>query len=413
MASYVDDSGFQPTDPNDPWHREVHFRRLIAVQPARDNFVALIFSLLDQHKVEATLETCEAALKHFPNDPQILTLAAEALGGVYATRIAETTKRADFDYDLPGALGLVEQALQKAPNDIKGHMARTALLAKHRLAEKSYEGFRAVMGQATQLHGLARRAMADDIVQQATNPANADKIKAVFVHVAKCGGTSVLTSGAGIQSVAHRFFTDSAEECEKYENFLFLDTMEGTTIPLDVLSPYPRFTVIRNPFGFLHSYYRYLKSYDNYLMPDLELAERYEFLDFVRVIADRGDCWPWKKTLFFQLFSQPSGKLAVDWVCRLENMAEDLPAFGACYGLDLTPQVRRQSGKASELMSNYDDKTIALVKETWAREFELFGFDEQGGYREGDFLTGDVSAWKDRVRYDLAGDVLSLDGGAL
>jgi len=144
------------------------------------------------------------------------------------------------------------------------------------------------------------------------------------------------------------------------------------------------FTVVRNPFDMLASYYHSSGSKDG--MPGWRWCNRdhgfKSFEDFIKSYCDPDIKWhvpPLKEFLFFQIFKD-DGKCGCDKIIRYEKLSEGLEHFSDIFkvnfkGLSYLNKSNRRPNK--DFRGLYTDHMRELVEEKCSQELELFsyGFD--------------------------------------
>lgn len=372
---------------------------------ADDVELARATSLMQRHQITEALQILFARLQRLPDDWRCYFLAAQAVGGIYysAKTAGNSLEKADFPFNTAVARQLCQIGRQIAPNDKALHLTECALNLRDAVASRNHRAFDRQMAQTVPLLDERNRRQAASVARKLQG-----NDLPLFIHIPKCGGSS-LANSRRFATIGHRYFRDADAAAVDVEGFLYGDSRYGTTMPLSPRRPV--FVAIRHILDLLASYHRYLQTSDHYLVPDVGLASRLGLDDFVKALADRDDAWPGRRLLYFPLFAQPSGRLAVDYVGRTEALAADAAACLATFGLDadgmFVPHVNRSRchRHSSHL---YADSTLELISRVWARDIRLFGFDLSGGYRTtgAGTLLGDVRAWRDEVAYSLTEDRL-------
>lgn len=176
----------------------------------------------------------------------------------------------------------------------------------------------------------------------------------VFIHVPKCGGTSV-ERALGLPLLNH----DTA-----LERYRFL----GEHRWRERLT----FAVVRDPYARLASSYFYLHQTAKTALPDLQEEFRYWLFRWQTLREDgalpstlRSQCW-W--------LSDASGKQLVDHICRIEQIGEDIKPIAA----RLDREINVQHLKIAPQQIDYDDlytpATRGMVKDLYREDFERFGY---------------------------------------
>jgi hypothetical protein len=188
----------------------------------------------------------------------------------------------------------------------------------------------------------------------------------LFVHVPKCGGSSVEAQIGTFHG--HR----SAAYFTKADPALFDSVWKAA--------------LVRNPFDRLVSGFHYLKNHTT-APRDQEWARRTlrgidDFSGFLRALEDaafrtRVLCWLHFLPQWFYVCDR-DGRILVDHVGRLEAFdafAEEVEArVGTRIG-----GVREKVSKRGDYRDYFDERTAGIVQGMYARDFEIFGYPTEPG----------------------------------
>jgi len=236
---------------------------------------------------------------------------------------------------------------------------------------------------------------------------NLQRYSSAFVHIPKCGGTSIKSSvfKVGGFTIGHRALA-SEDEFQPNDYYVLGD---APFISSKLLSSVPKLISVRNIYPFLTSYYFDAKRVIYANIADSIAANRYRFDDFIKYLSDKEHGWPCRHLLYFQCFEHPSGRLAVDWILRLEEAGSKFSAFCKFIGAAKCPTVEHKNKNTQgDYRTFYSDKAIGMVERTWADDIRLFGFSFDNGYSENAILNGDVRILRDDVNYSIADHRLSI-----
>ena len=189
-----------------------------------------------------------------------------------------------------------------------------------------------------------------------------DQVNAIYIHIAKCGGTSIAKALFDVEKVSHRTVRDyqkifSPEEFNRYFKFTF----------------------VRNPWDRMLSAYSFLMGGGG-TAQDIEFTRHYlqpykDFADFVRFGVN--------KTVMAKHWFRPQ----IDYIClpkqdvplvdkiyRLESAASDI--LHACEKLQIAPRsLPVLNASAHEhYLSVYDESTAAMVAQIYARDIALLNY---------------------------------------
>lgn len=158
-------------------------------------------------------------------------------------------------------------------------------------------------------------------------------------------------------------------------------------------------SIVRNPFGILSSYARYLGCCGSFRFAtdehrDTSIAERgFDYL--IRSIAGRESPWPSRKSLFDRLFDYENGDMVTDYVLRFECLNTHIEKLSGMFSsIRYCPQAKVG---ITHGVCSWTDSLIRLVYDTWGDDLRLFGY----GFRSsphGDIVTdvGNVRCYNKR-----------------
>lgn len=214
------------------------------------------------------------------------------------------------------------------------------------------------------------------------------KKRFVFIHLAKCAGTSVtsvlepyaypplLSSKAirnGVHILGHWLNIDLMNYTGQYILPLHANasTLARRFPGIDFAS-YFRFTVVRSPWARLVSSYEFnkrpRKKFSNprsfYQQDDMSFA------DYVRTRIKVGS----QPNQIDQLFTRDDGSLDMSFVAKLENLEKDMGIVFDSLGLD-APCIPQQNITNHPSYSRYYcDVTRSIVDAAFARDISAFGY---------------------------------------
>lgn len=178
-----------------------------------------------------------------------------------------------------------------------------------------------------------------------------------FIHINKCGGTSVCQA-LGLTT-------------EHWTAALLRD--EIGTRRWDAL---PSFAIVRNPYSRLTSLYRYRSARDH---PTLQ-GGRMGLNEWIRRgIGQRDPAVMDNPYLFAPCAAwilDAQGKMLVDLVVRLENLAQEWPKVEELIGFRLPLSHENATKPTAETCeAALDPESIAIIQQRFRADFLLFGYD--------------------------------------
>jgi len=195
--------------------------------------------------------------------------------------------------------------------------------------------------------------------------------RCIFIHIPKTGGKSV-SSALGFGWPGHKDISQYAGELNP-----------------EVFQSYFKFAVVRNPWERLVSEYNFQKKNkrpkkDKLFIFDDRGAKR-GFADWVRTAFANphhynGEDWAGDVSKHIHRWSPQvdwisvNGKIAVDFIARLENIAEDFRQIRKKIGLPPAKMPWRNSKWHWHYSNYYDDAMREMVAQYYARDIEAFGY---------------------------------------
>lgn len=176
----------------------------------------------------------------------------------------------------------------------------------------------------------------------------------VFIHIPKCGGTSV-ERALGLAVLNH----DTA--LERFHALGEKRWRERVT-----------FAVVRNPYARLASSYFYLHQPPHTEMSDLR--EGFRFWMSRWQMAQREGVLP--NTLKTQCWwlSDEAGQPLVDIICQLENIEGDFKPVAEALGREINIRKLKENPLSVDYDDLYTPATRDMVKSLYEEDFERFGY---------------------------------------
>jgi len=205
----------------------------------------------------------------------------------------------------------------------------------------------------------------------------------VYLHIPKCGGTSITQAAALTKPVIWPMYSLGHtkvyhENLEELSIFPRVGNISKPTSYNSLKSSFV-FTCVRNPYKWLVSFYFWHKSPKE--KREYELAQN-SFDYFIKSFAERDEKrgWPCNKMLFYQLFST-RGRLGADWILRLETLDDDLEKLAMHLDMDYNRKQKQNVNdkyKVRDYRSYYSDDLADLVARTWENDLKLLGYTFDG-----------------------------------
>ncbi len=189
-----------------------------------------------------------------------------------------------------------------------------------------------------------------------------DQASAIYIHIAKCGGTSIAKTLFNVEKVSHRTVRDY-QKIFSPEDF----------------NRYYKFTFVRNPWSRMLSAYSFLMGGGG-TEQDIKFTERYlrpykDFADFVHCgVNEKVLAKHWFKPQRDYICLPKQDTPLVDKIYRLESATDDI--LHACEKLQLVPRALPvlNTSKHDHYLNIYDNSSAAIVAQIYARDIELLNY---------------------------------------
>jgi len=206
--------------------------------------------------------------------------------------------------------------------------------------------------------------------------------KYIFVHIPKTGGTALslalenramkddILIGDTPKAVKRRRRLKDVKTAGRLWKHSSLADIDGL-ISLQDLDDFLIFTLVRNPWDRMVSYYHWLRmqSFDH---PAVDLARRLEFVDFLAHPQTQSSI---RATPYGHYLRDASGQERTALFVRLEHLSEDLVPLETHLGfrLDEVPRANTSYRNANH-RSYYTENTQELVADLCKADIERFGY---------------------------------------
>ena len=203
----------------------------------------------------------------------------------------------------------------------------------------------------------------------------------LFIHAPKTGGTSMALAlearamkddimlGDTPKARQRRKRLQGVQAAGRLWKHATLADLDGLVRP-DELDDLFIFTVVRNPWDRMVSYYHWLRE-QSFLHPAVGFAKRLTFAEFLfePMIAKSFIDAPAASYV-----TDAQGRERADLYIRLEHLEEDIMPLQAHLGFDLVvPHVNR-STRTDDYRAAYDESSSAQVARLCARDIERFSY---------------------------------------
>ena len=196
------------------------------------------------------------------------------------------------------------------------------------------------------------------------------KYKSIFIHINKCGGTSIDQAFNG-KHCRHRpitFYRDYAS---------------------DVFNSYFKFTLVRNPWDKMLSFYLWQKKnnwvlnwgWDNTNAPDfnkfIEIVNSFDYERMLEVYDNRaGFVGTEHMRMSNQLdwITDEDGNILVDYIGRFENYGKEFNFISNKVGLKLKDYPHYNKTEHKHYTHYYNDLSVDIISERFSKDIEYFGY---------------------------------------
>ena len=203
----------------------------------------------------------------------------------------------------------------------------------------------------------------------------------IFVHIPKTGGTSMALAlearamkddiliGDTPKAIRRRARLDGADAAGKLWKHSMLADIDGL-VQLDQIQAAFCFTMVRNPWDRMVSYYHWLRE-QCFRHPAVELSKSSDFSGFVNALQTRIS---FAQAPYQRYMTASDGAEYCRLYIRLENLEEDTGPLWDHLGFRLDLPVVNRSNRDGDYRSYYSDADADLVSKFCARDIERFGY---------------------------------------
>ncbi|MEO0486415.1 MAG: sulfotransferase family 2 domain-containing protein [Pseudomonadota bacterium] len=209
--------------------------------------------------------------------------------------------------------------------------------------------------------------------------------KYLFVHIPKTGGTSLALALEARAQAADVLIGDTPKATRRRKRVKELTArgrlwkhakladVDGWLGPAE-LEPLTVFTIVRNPWDRLVSYYMWLReqSFDH---PAVVLAKRLEFGGFLRAPEIQASL---RANPYRSYVTDAAGAERCDLYLRFEHLEEDTQSLARLLGVKVElPHVNR-SDRPRDYRELYSAEEAAIVADVCAADIARFGYEFEG-----------------------------------
>ena len=207
----------------------------------------------------------------------------------------------------------------------------------------------------------------------------------LFIHIPKTGGTSLALALEDRAQADDIMTGDTPKAKRRRKRLKSLDVKgrlwkHSTLADLDgwlgpeELDPLCIFTIVRNPWDRLVSYYHWLRE-QNFDHPAVGLAKSHDFSAFLNHAHTRASL---SAASYASYVTDATGSLRCSKFLRFENLEQDVEALGQDLGLKLkVPHVNR-SRRSADYRSFYDENDSNLLGALCSDDVKRFTYTFDG-----------------------------------
>ncbi|WP_323763522.1 sulfotransferase family 2 domain-containing protein [Marinovum sp.] len=204
----------------------------------------------------------------------------------------------------------------------------------------------------------------------------------IFVHIPKTGGTAMALAlearakaddiliGDTPKALRRRGRLKTLSPRGRLWKHATLADIDGVVSP-DELDQLQIFTLVRNPWDRVVSYYHWLRvqRFDHLAV---SLAQRLSFAEFLRAPPIQASL---KHSPAAQYVTDAAGRERPALFLRLEHLETDLPALEAHLGFRPEMPHANRSERAADYRGYYDDAGAEIIARVCAADIARFGYD--------------------------------------
>ncbi len=209
------------------------------------------------------------------------------------------------------------------------------------------------------------------------------KYRVIFIHIQRTGGTSV--SNALIEADPDIVYELPLDPQKKRQKHCFISDIYPI-LSSEIFSDYTKFSIVRNPYERLFSWYSMFKHKTINPGNVPEISNAITWFDTVEAqmkpfMNSFEDFLSLPNEDFFQRFYynqldylQINQKLAVDNILRFENLTDDFNCLAQKLNIKINLPHINQSVNKNSYRDAYTEKTQNLIAERFQEDLNYFGY---------------------------------------
>ena len=198
------------------------------------------------------------------------------------------------------------------------------------------------------------------------------KLKCIFVHIPKCGGTSVedtLFKPRNKRTIKDLWMGPNKYQTGGLQHLRAPHIIEE--VGGDLFDEYFKFSFVRNPWDKMVSQYNYTIAKRPDLMDHIGITKSASFKEYINrvVLAKLHVQWDYQYKFLYM-----DENCVVHFIGRFENLQEDFNVVCDKIGIPRQQLPHKNVTKHKHYTKYYDNETKQIVAEKYAKDIEYFGY---------------------------------------